>query len=539
MGQGKRHEWAELLSIILFGFLLRLYVGRQSLTENGLLPVGFDEYYHLRRILYTVHHFPNTLWFDSYLNYPHGLVLTWPPLFDQLLAAISLMLGQQSQGGVEMVSALLPAVMGALTIAVVYYLSRELFGRNIALLSALMVAIAPWHITRTMLGAADHHCLEILLDVAALLFVVLALSGRERMHFFAVAAGVILAALAYTWLGSDIYLGIFLVYAAVQMTLDLKNRESSKNTTTTLLVAIGVAIVLMLPFSSAVWLRPSFLGAAFIFIGVLILYVLTRVMNAKGVHWGVLPLAMLASACVLVVIAMLPSQPFKMYSFMQSGADYIFGGRMIGKIAEAEPLVYDAETLYNLITSPLGLSILFSIAGLAALILYTRRASSGARPAQLLFLVWTVAILILTFAQIRFLYLYSIAISMLIGFLFFAAKDAISKKIAKNNTSVGGQRLLVALAAVFLLVLIAPSALQTAVLSNYERPSVAGDWYDSLQWLAQNSNPTSHYDNPVKAPEYGVMCWWNYGNWIVYLSHRPVVANNFQAGAEDSAKFYL
>jgi len=200
----------------------------QSLTENGLLPVGFDEYYHLRRILYTVQHFPNTLWFDSYLNFPHGLELTWPPLFDQLLAAISLMLGQQSQGGVEMVSALLPAVMGALTIAVVYYLSRELFGRNIALLSALMVAIAPWHITRTMLGATDHHCLEILLDVAALLFVVLALSRRERMYFFAVAAGVVLAALAYTWLGSDIYLGIFLIYAAVQMTLDLKNRESSK-----------------------------------------------------------------------------------------------------------------------------------------------------------------------------------------------------------------------------------------------------------------------------------------------------------------------
>jgi len=141
---------------------------------------------------------------------------------------------------------------------------------------------------------------------------------------------------------------------------------------------------------------------------------------------------------------------------------------MIGKIAEAEPLVYDAETLYNLITSPLGLSILFSIAGLAALILYTRRASSGARPAQLLFLVWTVAILILTFAQIRFLYLYSIVIGILIGFLFFAANDAVSKKMAKNKTTVGGHKLLVAMAAVFLLVLIAPSALQTAVLSNYE-----------------------------------------------------------------------
>lgn len=539
MGQGKRYESAELLSIMLFGFLLRLFVGRRSLTENGLLPVGFDEYYHLRRILYTVNHFPNTLWFDSYLNFPHGLELTWPPLFDQLLAAISLMLGQHTQGGVEMVSAFLPAVMGALTIALVYYLSRELFDRNIALLSALMVAIAPWHITRTMLGATDHHCLEILLDVAALLFVVLALSRKEKRYFFAAMAGVTFAALAYTWLGSDIYLGLFLVYAAVQMTLDLRHGKTSGETTTTLLAAFGVAIILMSPFYSAVWLKPSFLGSIFFFTGILLLYAMARFINERGFHWAALPLAMLASACVLVIINMLPGQPFKIYSFVQSGADYIFGGRMIGKIAEAEPFVYDANTLYNLITSPLGFSILFSLAGLVALILHIRRAPSGARPAQLLFLVWTVAILILTFAQIRFLYLYSIAIGMLIGFLFFAAIDAISKNMAKKKTSAGGQKPLVALAAVFLLMLIAPSALQTAILSNYEKPSVAGEWYDSLQWLIQNSNTTSHYDNPLKAPEYGVMCWWDYGNWIVYLSRRPVVANNFQAGAEDSAKFYL
>jgi len=106
----------------------------------------------------------------------------------------------------------------------------------------------------------------------------------------------------------------------------------------------------------------------------------------------------------------------------------------------------------------------------------------------------------------------------------------VSKKMAKNKTTVGGHKLLVAMAAVFLLVLIAPSALQTAVLSNYEKPSVAGDWYDSLQWLTQNSNTTSHYDNPVQAPEYGVMCWWDYGNWIVYLSHRPVVAKQLSSG---------
>ena len=35
------------------------------------------------------------------------------------------------------------------------------------------------------------------------------------------------------------------------------------------------------------------------------------------------------------------------------------------------------------------------------------------------------------------------------------------------------------------------------------------------------------------------MSWWDYGNWILYLAERPVVANNFQAGLEDAAKFYL
>mgnify|MGYP000917602469 FL=1 len=72
----KRYEPAEVLAVALLGLLLRLFSGRHALTESGILPDGYDEYYHLRRIVYTADHFPNTLWFDSYLNYPHGLNLT-------------------------------------------------------------------------------------------------------------------------------------------------------------------------------------------------------------------------------------------------------------------------------------------------------------------------------------------------------------------------------------------------------------------------------------------------------------------------------
>ena len=107
MDQGRRRsEPAELFAVLILGLLLRLFAGRNSLTENGVLLPGYDEYYHMRRILFTANHFPNTLWFDSYLNYPQGLEITWPPLFDQISAALCVAFGQHSKAGVEMVACL-------------------------------------------------------------------------------------------------------------------------------------------------------------------------------------------------------------------------------------------------------------------------------------------------------------------------------------------------------------------------------------------------------------------------------------------------
>ena len=95
MDDGKRREYLEVLAVFLLGLVLRLFAGRNVLQGGSVLFVGYDGFYHMRRILYTVAHFPNTLWFDSYLNYPNGMNLTWPPLFDQLIAGVSLVLGLQ------------------------------------------------------------------------------------------------------------------------------------------------------------------------------------------------------------------------------------------------------------------------------------------------------------------------------------------------------------------------------------------------------------------------------------------------------------
>jgi oligosaccharyl transferase (archaeosortase A-associated) len=537
MNRGNRSETAELLAVVFLGVLLRLFAGRPSLVDSGVLFASYDDYYHMRRILYTVGHFPNTLWFDSYIDYPSGLNLTWPPLFDQISAGLSLALGQHAQPGIEMVSAFVPVLLGAVTIAVVYYMVRESLGRNVALMSALMAAITHYHIMNTTIGSTDHHSLEVLLLLSSLLFLVLALSKSEKTYFFAAISGIMMAGLAYTWLGADIYLGIFLAYAALQMTLDLRNGLPSGKTATAITAAFGVALILVLPFWNAPWLFPSFFGIAAAIVGTLVMFALSRFMLEHRVNWIAFPLALLVLAAAFVLFSPLMG----MGSLILSGGDYLLGGGMSGKISEAQPLFSSETRVLFSISSysssgwKLILNLLFTLAGIAAFILYLRRQEGESKRinGQLLVLVWAVASLILTLGQIRFFYISSIAMGVLISLLFFCILN-----YSKNRMPEKGQHHFRAFSVALFVLLVLPTATHTAAFVG-GAPMIAGDWYESLNWLAKNSNSTSFYDDPVNPPEYSVMSLWDYGNWIIYQAKRPVVANNFQAGIRDSTKFYL
>jgi oligosaccharyl transferase (archaeosortase A-associated) len=534
MERGKRSESAELLAIVLIGFLLKLFAGRYSLTDNGIIFAGYDDYYHMRRILYTVNHFPNTLWFDSYLNSPFGLDLTWPPLFDQISASLSLVLGQHTQSGVETISALVPVLIGCIAVVAIYCLVRELYDRKTALLAAFMTVLAPYYLLYTLFGATDHHCLEVLLQLVSLLFMVMAFSRREKRYHYAVLAGLAMAALAYAWQGADVYYGIFLIYAVVKMTVDLKNETASKDTASILLVAYAIALILVLPFRSTPWMSFSFLGLAAMIVAVSVMFAYSRLLSAKSVSWKAFPLGLLVLVGAFILVAPLAGGLFGISELINSGLAYFWGGGMIGKIGEAEPLIYDSETFYAVMISGLGLSILLSIAGIAAALIMIRQSDAAKKPGQLLLLVWAALTLLLTIGQARFLYISTISMGVMISVLFFFLQDLIEKKMTGSD-----QKTPRWVAPILLLVLIMPVMADTISFAASTPPVVAGDWYQSLSWLKENSNVTSNFDDPVKAGEYSIMSWWDYGNWILYISQRPVVANNFQAGVVDAAKFFL
>ncbi len=534
----KRSEPAELIAVIILGLLLRLFAGRASLTENGILLPGYDEYYHMRRILYTALHFPNTLWFDSYLNYPYGLDITWPPFFDQISAALCVALGQHSKPGIEMVACFAPIIFGVIAIAAVYYAVRELFDHKMAILAAFMAALAPYYLLYTMFAAMDHHCLEVLLSIISLLFMIMAICRKERRFIFAFVTGVAMALLAYTWQGADIYLAVFLIYAAVQITLDLKEGKSSNETAKILLAAYATAFILLLPFGSTAWLYASFVGIGAMIAALCIMFALAHIIARGKTSWTAFPLTILILTASFAITSELYGGFFGVGGLIQFGMQYIWGGEMIGKIGEAEPLIYDADTFVLVAFSLLGCNLIFSLGGMAASAIFIRRSAGFKRQGQILLLVWMVATIILTLGQSRFLYISSIAMGILVSILFFSLLGEINKRYQDGEQAPSARNFRL-LTGIMLLLLVLPTAWDAASFTASYPPEAAGDWAESLFWLKENSNATSFFESPDKVPEYGVMSWWDYGNWILYLAERPVVANNFQTGVEDAAKFYL
>ena len=138
----------SLTAAILVAFLMRM-LSYASVTANGSITfTGYDDFYHMRRILYTASNFPHSLNFDSYLNYPYGFEIGWPPLFDLLGGLLAKVLGggQPDLHTVEFAGALLPVLLGILTIIPLYIAAASVFDRKTGLLGAFIFAVLPAHV---------------------------------------------------------------------------------------------------------------------------------------------------------------------------------------------------------------------------------------------------------------------------------------------------------------------------------------------------------------------------------------------------------
>ena len=65
LDRGEVVESASVFVVFLLSLLVRMAPMRGVIIDGDILFYGSDSFYHMRRVLYTVDHFPHALWFDS------------------------------------------------------------------------------------------------------------------------------------------------------------------------------------------------------------------------------------------------------------------------------------------------------------------------------------------------------------------------------------------------------------------------------------------------------------------------------------------
>lgn len=178
-----------------------------GLTREGLRLVSMDDYGHLRRAILALRQFPHLPVLDPYLNHPHGGLWIWPPLFDLSIALPArLLFGANAEvAEVTLMAALVPPVLGTLSILPLYFFARRVLGTVEAWAAVGIYAFLPAAVSWSSFGHADQHAAEAL----GLLLVLLASSRvlgprRSRRADASAAVGLALAlgGSVLTWQGA-------------------------------------------------------------------------------------------------------------------------------------------------------------------------------------------------------------------------------------------------------------------------------------------------------------------------------------------------
>ena len=578
---------------IIFSIALALRVSlpyETVFTGDGVRFIGADPWYHMRLLENLVHNFPHRILFDPYALYPNGQVVGVAPFFDMLLGFVIWVVGLGSPGQhtIDTVGAYFPAILGALVTIPVYFIGRELFNRNVGLLSAALIAVLPGQfLVRSLLGFTDHHVAEVLFSTTAALFLILAIKrAKEREISFshirsrdwenlkkpliyALLAGLALGIYLLSWIGGLLFVFIIFAYMIIQYIIDHMRGKSTDYLCITGGPMFLLALIMVVPFSNL----PNYGGMinASLTIGILTLPVLSGLswlMAQRNMNRAYYPLALvgLGLAGVGIFYAIDPS----LLGSMLGRFDIFTPSVTKQTILEAKPLLSISGLLslfYHFTTD-----IILALIALG-LIVYAQ--VKEWRTEKTFLIIWCLIMLAAMLGQGRFAYYFAVNVALLAGYLCWRilgwiwgyfreappegeygkrkmAQGQETGKPFRSQLSAGYAGVAVVTAILFLFSFIPNIVVAMDIARDPLVPNNA--WYSSLVWMRDNTpdpfgdpnlyyelyerpSPGESYDYPESA--YGVMSWWDYGYWITRISHRIPNANpSGSSGAGTASRFF-
>jgi len=525
-----------LLFLVAMG--VRLLSWHSVFQKGGVYLNGNDAYYHLRRIRYSIDHFPNVLTFDPLINFPSGAQPIWPPTFDWLIAALLRFFpGIDQAGQLERLVAFIPPIVGAGTVLFVYFIGLRFFSRSVAIVAAMSMAIMPAHALYSRLGAVDHHFL-----VAGLVAVMLALgmalfrdaSASEadgKRIGLSVGLGLSIAAAVLVWPGSLLHVSVLQV-AMVLRLVTAVDSDAAKAWALRFSVVHAVACLAVYPMSAGnewvLWgplspvvltdFQPLYFFVAAACFGVL--YVVWRM------GWGSRTrLTRLISSAALgsaVLIGMLLAIPDLNAAFADALSWFAKNEEFQSSVSESVPLFGGpaGSARAEAFLGGFVYAVPFAIAYLGW--------QFRGRADVLLLIGWGLALFLATLVQWRFMNSYSIAHCLFIGITFESIHHAMQSRLTAFR-GIGGTVLAMA---ILLLLFVPPIRAYGPHFANLSR-SLRGEETiptGSLlrtRFIADAARFLRDHSPPPEEARYSVLGPWGDGHILKTIAERAIVQDNF------------
>ncbi len=501
--------------------------------------LGNDAWYHVRFIENLLAHFPLPSTWDSYLAPGGGSEVPVAPGFDLLVGTVAWLAGwgHPSAARVEIIAAWAPAVMGALLVLPCWWIARRLWGPFGGWTAAALAAVLPGALLdRTLLGATDHHAAEILLSTVVLGCLISAASDVQeslrRSRILGVLAGLALTAYLLSWRSGTLLVLLLAVWGGSLLVLDARGDARSDGALEVfwpLFLAPLLLLPLFLPIDPFLVTPIVVLGGslASLAVGVFVL----RRLRGRSTGTRLLALGWIGLAGAAGVWLIAPGAIHRV--LINAGRLWPRGAG--STINEMTPLLQTGAGLTPF-HREFAWSFPFAAAGLVLVAIAVWRKQKAA---DLLLLVWSGVMLLITFGQSRFAYYLGVVVALLAAAAVAALFD-LTAKVARERR--GGFRAVLA-AGVVLLLLVPAMRLGARQAERSVAPH--DDWLATLGWLREHSPEPFEHDvwsarerrgESGEEAKYSVLSWWDAGYWVLAIGHRVPAATPTQHNASAVAR---
>jgi len=333
---------------------------------------GSDPWYMKRAIDYIIAHNSHFV-IDMDRSYPLGSINPRPPLFTWSLALAGKLLNPFVPGDVYQAAwwgtTAMPAIYGALTVLPIAAIAHKHFGKGAGATAAWLMALMPGHVGHSTFALADHDAFVMLFTSIGVYFWMAAVgaAGSDRLlddaHWhprhllrgisasfqhrskamaYSILAGVSFATVGLGWKGFVYILAIIFVAYFFQTTLNLLRRRDNMPVSAAMIVMVGTAFLIPLPFYANPELSLLLDASGFqpMFYILFAVIANTWVMTAyRDKPWLMVIVAGLTLLSIVLVTLWLLQNVFNVYNgwdVLFTGGYYFTKNKIFGTIAEAQ-----------------------------------------------------------------------------------------------------------------------------------------------------------------------------------------------------------